>query len=93
MRLSQEQKGVITEAISSFDPDAEVFLFGSRVDDNKRGGDIDLLVKSKLIGLNERRSIKLKLMDRLGPQKIDIILPSDKNNALVSIAESEGIKL
>ncbi len=46
MRLSQEQRkairGVVREIAGD---DAMVLLFGSRVDDRQRGGDVDLLVQ------------------------------------------------
>ena len=42
MRLEPEEVDGILVAVRSFDPDAQVYLFGSRVDDRKRGGDIDL---------------------------------------------------
>lgn len=52
----------------------ETDLFGSRVDDAKRGGDIDILI----IGDAERdydklRGIRIELSNKLGEQKIDVV--------------------
>lgn len=47
MRISEEQFGIIrNEVMRQMGSDARVRLFGSRVDDNRRGGDNDLLVES-----------------------------------------------
>lgn len=53
-----------------------VYLFGSRVDDNKKGGDIDLFItnkeKSNLTILSKIEFLtELKLI--IGDQKIDVI--------------------
>ncbi len=40
-RIQQTIRRVVRESIG---PDARVILFGSRVDDRARGGDIDLLI-------------------------------------------------
>ena len=57
-----------------------MFLFGSRVDDHKRGGDIDLLVVSDL-RQNDREAAKLMAVTKsqmaLGEQKIDMIVTND----------------
>ncbi len=46
MRLQSKEVDVIAEAAKdTFMSGTAVFLFGSRVDDRKRGGDIDLLVE------------------------------------------------
>jgi len=79
--------------VAASDPGAEVFLFGSRVKDEERGGDIDLLIMSSKIDPDERRRIKLRLIDRLGPQKIDLLVAWDTEKPLVRIALQEGIKL
>jgi len=44
MRLSKTEQQIIKDAVLSIDPQARIYLFGSRADDTKRGGDIDLLI-------------------------------------------------
>ena len=51
MRLQKSEVDAIKEAIYAFDPRAKIYLFDSRVDDTKKGGDIDLLIESNAIGL------------------------------------------
>ena len=49
MRLTPiEHEAIKRAAQSSFEPGVVLRLFGSRVDDAKRGGDIDLLVETRL---------------------------------------------
>lgn len=51
MRISEEDKiAIISEFKKSFSPDDHLWLFGSRVDDTKKGGDIDLYVQTHLPG-------------------------------------------
>ena len=78
MRISLEQKEVIKNTVHMyFGENAIVWLFGSRVDDNARGGDIDLYVeincaKDQLL----ERELKLhaQLIKTLGDQRIDIVV-------------------
>ena len=47
MRLSALQRKVLTQtARDCFDPDVRLRLFGSRMDDTRKGGDIDLLIET-----------------------------------------------
>ena len=47
MRLSQAQiKAIKSAAAEIFGDEAEVWLFGSRADDSRRGGDVDLMVET-----------------------------------------------
>lgn len=47
MRLSPTQRSVIRRTVAAhLGDDVRVWLFGSRVDDDRRGGDIDLLVET-----------------------------------------------
>lgn len=74
MRLSVEQTRQITRTVSDFTGgSAEVYLFGSRLDDKARGGDIDLLLESAApLGLIQRARIKMELEAQLG-LPVDII--------------------
>jgi predicted nucleotidyltransferase len=47
MRLSHQEQSAIKGVLSKFDPSGKVYLFGSRVDDHRRGGDIDLLFETE----------------------------------------------
>jgi len=49
MRLDQEKIPLLVRAVhEAFGANADVWLFGSRTDDTKRGGDIDLYVETDL---------------------------------------------
>jgi len=50
MRLTENEISVIKKCILDFDPQAKIYLFGSRVNDLAKGGDIDILVISGKIG-------------------------------------------
>ena len=47
MRLSNQTILILKETISRYINNPKITLFGSRVDDNKKGGDIDILVETK----------------------------------------------
>ncbi len=44
MRLGDDQIQVLKSKLNELSSSAKLYLFGSRVDDTKKGGDIDLLV-------------------------------------------------
>lgn len=93
MRIKAEEAAAIKEIVGSYDPGASVYLFGSRADDSKRGGDIDLLVLSKRIGLEEKYQIRRKICDRIGEQKIDLLIAENDSPAFVKMAMEEGVLL
>ncbi len=93
MRLAEREKGEILAAIRRFDADARVFLFGSRANDTKRGGDIDLLILSDKLGLAERNRIRRLICDAIGDQKIDILIAADTTDPMVRLAKSTGVPL
>jgi len=93
MRLSDRERDAILSAVRRHDRRARVFLFGSRADDAKRGGDIDLLVLSDTIGPAERRRIRRSICDVIGEQKIDLLVAGDLANSLARVAHRSGVLL
>jgi len=78
MRLTQAQIDAIKQAAEqTFGPEANVWLFGSRVDDQKRGGDIDLYVELPPGKAKDRSRLEsrfwMRLQRALGEQKIDVV--------------------
>jgi len=93
MRLKDYEQVAILSTVKCLDSNACVYLFGSRVDDTKKGGDIDLLVMSDILTSDDKRAIKTKLYELLGEQKIDIVLAADDSDPFVKLALETGVKL
>lgn len=79
MRLSDRQCSVIRCAVTEyFGQDACVWLFGSRVDDAARGGDIDLYIEPAIGNADEIVQARLRFLvalhKKLGEQKIDVVI-------------------
>lgn len=74
MRLKKEQIEVLKNKLNTFSSDAKLYLFGSRVDDTKRGGDIDLLIVSDELTKKDLRLIRVEFFKHFGEQKLDILL-------------------
>jgi predicted nucleotidyltransferase len=78
MRLTETQRAAIKATVSNtIDSDSRIWLFGSRVDDTQRGGDIDLLIETDKTLPNRVTSLcrlEGSLVMKLGDRKIDIIL-------------------
>jgi predicted nucleotidyltransferase len=93
MRLKDSEIKVIKDAVTGFDDKAEIYLFGSRTDDSKKGGDIDLLIISDKIKNREIRKIRLQIFNFMGEQKIDIITSRGIKSQFIEVAYKNGIRL
>ena len=93
MRLEQNEISAIKSAVFDFDDLAKVFLFGSRVDDHAKGGDIDVLVLSQAISRREQIAIKRAIFDQIGEQKIDLIVESDLSQPFTRLILEKAILL
>jgi uncharacterized protein len=93
MRLSQFQINVIKEALKLLDPEADVCLFGSRTDDSLRGGDIDLLIDSRNMDWRDVARLREILNEKLGEQKIDLVLKNSADSVFVQMIEPTSIQL
>ena len=96
MRLTQREIVQIKNNVFEvFGEKSRVFLFGSRVDDTKKGGDIDLYIEAERIENEIEQEIRLwsKLQLVLGEQKIDVVLAKDSKRLIEQEAKRTGILL
>jgi uncharacterized protein len=93
MRISAEEHQAITQAVYSKDPLAQAYLFGSRADDARKGGDIDVLLLSKKINLLDKIDILTTLHRQLGQRKIDLIIYDDDSRPFPKLALQTGVRL
>ncbi|HJA88403.1 MAG TPA: nucleotidyltransferase domain-containing protein [Candidatus Parabacteroides intestinavium] len=95
MRLTKHEiEQIIRVAKEIYGESVRVYLFGSRTDDTKRGGDIDLLVRtsSEKKGVLARIRMIARLKYVLGDQKIDVI-GDHEDSWIVNEALATGIRL
>ena len=95
MRLSAIEASAIREEIGRLDPQAEVYLYGSRVDDAARGGDVDLLVVSDTLGFRDILCLRRRILDRIGWQQLDLVVRrrDQVDEPLAAMAQETGIRL
>ncbi|EKD77512.1 MAG: hypothetical protein ACD_42C00313G0002 [uncultured bacterium] len=90
IRLPAKTQMIIAQLFQKYFPRGKLYLFGSRVDPNARGGDIDLLCEmdGDPTDLVERRSAFLiELEKRIGEQKIDFVLYQPSENFDLKVAK------
>ncbi len=74
MRVEKEYIDFLKREIKKVNKSAEVYLFGSRVNDRKKGGDIDIFILSgKKLNPLKLAIIKARFYQRFGERKIDLI--------------------
>jgi len=93
MRLTDKAKDAIITSVRNADEAAQVWLFGSRVDDAKKGGDIDLAILSGKIGVMDKIRIRRNICKQIGEQKIDILVSPAGKEAFFKFVVEEGILL
>jgi predicted nucleotidyltransferase len=99
MRLSLQTQQIIKDTTREvFGIEAHVKVFGSRINDDARGGDIDLLVELPFcMADSERKALQLtaRLQLRIGDQPIDVLVidPSTHRQSIHEQANMTGISL
>lgn len=99
MRLSPyELESIKSSFLNNFGENDHLWLFGSRVDDSKRGGDIDLCIELAEEDSTKAFYAKLnflyELTEKIGDQKIDVVLRLPGSNLLIhQIVRKTGIQL
>ena len=95
MRLNSKEHSAIKGVLSKFDPEGKVYLFGSRIDDTKRGGDIDLLFETQRpITLEEELRARYQL-EVACDGRVDLIIKfkAATPDPIHLIALSNGVEL
>ena len=78
MRLNKKEVEVIKKIVSQNFTQPTIYLFGSRLDDSKKGGDIDLYVISKdKKDLLQKKIKAISQLERLLLKPIDIVVHRD----------------
>ena len=94
VRLKDWEIDIIKKVIKSFDKNAKIFIYGSRTDLNKKGGDIDILVISRNISLEKQLKIKAKLIRFLGDRKIDLLIAKNKKETnFIELISSQAVEI
>jgi predicted nucleotidyltransferase len=95
MRLSPAQIDTIRQTASqNFGTDALVWLFGSRVDDNARGGDVDLYVEAtQRDTLISALRCKIALEDTLDLPVDLLVKEPGQDKPIYRLAKAQGIQL
>lgn len=96
MRLTPTEQQVIREASLRYFG-VRPRLFGSRVDDHKRGGDIDLYIEAPVSpqqGVEARLHMVADIWKELGERKIDVVVNAGGESLpIYEVAQREGILL
>lgn len=99
MRLTNEQRETILRVVAEIaGPQARTWLFGSRVDDSKRGGDIDLLIELDELVENSANLYALLsscLSRALDGRQVDVLLmaPNLMVQPIHQVALARGVLL
>ena len=96
MRILKDEIVIIKNVLSQYIDDAKITLFGSRLYDDKRGGDIDILVETKYnLKMREKLEILTKIESNGILRKVDMLFktPISKESKIFDTIKKEGIVL
>ena len=99
MRLTPSQEQIIKSTVDRvLGAESRVWLFGSRVDDALRGGDIDLLIETEAAFPNRAKMLcRLygALIYALGDRKLDVLLKDARTRdaPIFNITKRTGVLL
>ncbi|NOX14507.1 MAG: nucleotidyltransferase domain-containing protein [Epsilonproteobacteria bacterium] len=93
MRLKNIDKKAIRDSFFTTFGSGKIYLFGSRVNDSLRGGDIDLylITDSKENLVQKKVDFLVKLKRAIGEQKIDVVISRDSSRVIEQEALKNGI--
>lgn len=92
MRLSKKEVNLIKNNVSNIFGESIIYLFGSRVNDTLKGGDIDLYIVSKEKDDLFKKKLKLKsVLEDILFKPVDIVVAKDNKRVIEKEALSKGL--
>ncbi|MEQ9425522.1 MAG: hypothetical protein RJQ09_13950 [Cyclobacteriaceae bacterium] len=74
IRVDEQLATLLKSEVLKFDNKAVVFVFGSRADKSKKGGDHDFLLLTTIkLSSQQLREIRMRLFENFGEQKFDLV--------------------
>ena len=97
VRLNNKDTSLILKLAKDYFNSKDVWIFGSRADLGKKGGDIDIFIKTKLKEniLKSKIIFLRELEKKIGDQKVDLVIqsPMTRTKEIFKIAQKTGEKL
>jgi predicted nucleotidyltransferase len=94
MRLDSNQAQLIVQGVKRhLGPRATVWLFGSRLDDAKKGGDVDLYVETEPHNLRDELRCKIALEEALDMPVDLLVRRFQEDSPIARIAKGQGQRL
>ncbi|MDD4969945.1 MAG: nucleotidyltransferase domain-containing protein [Paludibacter sp.] len=95
MRLDTNIIQFFKQRIPQICPDATIYLFGSRVIDEAKGGDIDLMIlTNKPVDKKLFRPVRIEFFKKFGWQKLDLVnFTYEDNSVFKQIIQTNAIEL
>jgi predicted nucleotidyltransferase len=94
MRLSKEERNAICAVLRRVDPNGKVILFGSRTDDARRGGDIDIYFETeKRLTLDDEIRLDIEIEDACDTKADLLIKTPDRSDCPIFEIARNGIAL
>jgi predicted nucleotidyltransferase len=92
MRLSTDEIEFIKNKIKEYIENAEIYIFGSILDDSIKGGDVDIyIITDKKLSFEDRSFLKFELENYLY-RPVDLVFHKDFNLA-IEIEAIKGVKI
>jgi uncharacterized protein len=94
MRLTEAQIATIKSTTRAvLGEGVQVTLFGSRLDDQKKGGDVDLYIEMPEPELMQKIRCKVQLQDSLDMPVDLVVKPLGDTSPISLIAKKQGVQL
>ena len=95
MRVSQQQLSYVKKLCEEVAPESKLYLFGSRLDDKQKGGDIDLMILTKdKLSIKNKAYIRYGFFEQHGEQKLDLVnFTYDEEDPFKNLVLMQGVEI